>query len=282
MKKMRKLLPAFAMLLVSAVMMSTASFAWFSMGTTATASGMQVKATASSSLIISHTADLGVFKSADQAIAWGTAIAPGVDAVLPTGYDSLKPATHSDTGAKKLAIPADSSKINAGTGALDGTTLTDITTETGYYVDFVAYIATVGGAALTNQDLFANVHLPADITIDIHNAVTIDFWTEYYTDGVSTGAESYQEKTNFKTADATTYNSLSNTVSVKIGDGVTIPLLIVDEEDTNASYIKVTMRVYFDGALVENADTGATYVRNQNQTQTPASFTVEFEAKTHA
>ena len=44
MKKMRKLIPALAMLLISAVMMSTASFAWFSMNTTVSASGMSVTA----------------------------------------------------------------------------------------------------------------------------------------------------------------------------------------------------------------------------------------------
>ena len=52
MKKMRKIIPALAMLLVSAVMMSTASFAWFSMNTTATIEGMQVKATSSGGLAI--------------------------------------------------------------------------------------------------------------------------------------------------------------------------------------------------------------------------------------
>lgn len=44
MKKMRKLLPALAMLLISAVMMSTASFAWFAMNTNVTATGMDVSA----------------------------------------------------------------------------------------------------------------------------------------------------------------------------------------------------------------------------------------------
>ena len=44
MKLTRKLIPAFAMLLVSAVLMSTASFAWFSMNQTVTASGMSITA----------------------------------------------------------------------------------------------------------------------------------------------------------------------------------------------------------------------------------------------
>ena len=46
MKLSRKLVPAIAMLLVSAVMLSTASFAWFSMNTTVSATGVQVQAQA--------------------------------------------------------------------------------------------------------------------------------------------------------------------------------------------------------------------------------------------
>lgn len=48
MKLTRKLIPAFVMLLVSAVLMSTASFAWFAMNTNVTATGMEVKAKADS------------------------------------------------------------------------------------------------------------------------------------------------------------------------------------------------------------------------------------------
>lgn len=44
MKKTRKLIPALAMLLISAVMMSTASFAWFSMNEEVTATGMNITA----------------------------------------------------------------------------------------------------------------------------------------------------------------------------------------------------------------------------------------------
>lgn len=57
MKKMRKLIPAFAMLLVSAIMMSTASFAWFTMSAQVTASGMTVKAQAAGGLVMSAAKD---------------------------------------------------------------------------------------------------------------------------------------------------------------------------------------------------------------------------------
>ncbi len=54
----RKLIPALAMLLISAVLMSTASFAWFSMNKTVTAKGMAVTAKADQTfLVISNEAN---------------------------------------------------------------------------------------------------------------------------------------------------------------------------------------------------------------------------------
>ena len=52
MKKMRKLLPAVAMLLLSAVLMSTASFAWFATNTTAVANGFNIQVAAAKNLLI--------------------------------------------------------------------------------------------------------------------------------------------------------------------------------------------------------------------------------------
>ena len=52
MKLSRKLIPAFIMLLVSAVLMSTASFAWFSSNISATAENFNVKIAAANTLLI--------------------------------------------------------------------------------------------------------------------------------------------------------------------------------------------------------------------------------------
>lgn len=58
MKKFRKLVPALCMLLISAVLLGTSTFAWFSMNTTVTATGMQVTAkTDHTYLLISKTND---------------------------------------------------------------------------------------------------------------------------------------------------------------------------------------------------------------------------------
>lgn len=46
MKKFKKLIPALCMLLISAVLMGTSTYAWFSMNTTVKATGMEVKAKA--------------------------------------------------------------------------------------------------------------------------------------------------------------------------------------------------------------------------------------------
>lgn len=51
MKKFKKLIPAFCMLLISAVLMGTSTYAWFSMNTKVTASGMQVNAKANSQFL---------------------------------------------------------------------------------------------------------------------------------------------------------------------------------------------------------------------------------------
>ena len=56
MKKFKKLIPALCMLLVSAVLMGTSTFAWFSMNKTATVNGLSVKANAESIyLLVSNT-----------------------------------------------------------------------------------------------------------------------------------------------------------------------------------------------------------------------------------
>ena len=60
-KNARKLIPAVAMLLVSATMLSTASFAWFSMNSQVTATGMNVNVSAPASIMISETGETGTW-----------------------------------------------------------------------------------------------------------------------------------------------------------------------------------------------------------------------------
>lgn len=58
MKKFKKLIPAFCMLLISAMLMGTSTYAWFSMNKTVTATGMELKAKSDSIyLVINAGAD---------------------------------------------------------------------------------------------------------------------------------------------------------------------------------------------------------------------------------
>ena len=86
MKKMRKLLPALAMLLVSAVMMSTASYAWFAMNNTVSASGMLVKAKSDQTyLLISETPAAEGADEKTHAAAIQTQAITSIETVSTTG-----------------------------------------------------------------------------------------------------------------------------------------------------------------------------------------------------
>lgn len=55
MKKFRKLIPAFCMLLVSAMLVGTSTFAWFSMNNKVAATGMQISAKSDSAYLVINT-----------------------------------------------------------------------------------------------------------------------------------------------------------------------------------------------------------------------------------
>lgn len=64
MKKFKKLIPAFCMLLISAVLMGTSTYAWFSMNKTVTANGMEVTAKSNASyLLIGSSAEAATVKT---------------------------------------------------------------------------------------------------------------------------------------------------------------------------------------------------------------------------
>lgn len=69
MKRLKKLIPAMSLLLISAMLMGTSTYAWFSMSTQVTATGMQVKATAQDGLLISNADKTSWTSSASAKVA---------------------------------------------------------------------------------------------------------------------------------------------------------------------------------------------------------------------
>ncbi len=135
MKKTRKIIPALAMLLVSAIMMSTASFAWFSMSTEVTASGMSVTAKSDAvALVISATNTTpGTGSTEETTAVSGT--------LLPVAHETFATKTDADTVDKWYTKYADAP--TASTSSTSATTISDMS---GYVVQKTVYISMATGS----------------------------------------------------------------------------------------------------------------------------------------
>ena len=149
MKLSRKLLPAIAMLLVSAVMMSTASFAWFSVNTTAEANGMSVTVASAKNILIS-TAEDGPFGSSATFAETATALEPAsaVEAISPKFYYMSKAGT---------GMTAENTSYGTNPEFAAAT-------EDKHYITFTAYLKVVGegvdGTTITPNVQFTYVDSP--------------------------------------------------------------------------------------------------------------------------
>ena len=174
MKLTRKLVPAFAMLLVSAIMLTTASFAWFSTNDDVSATGMSVKATTAENLVI----------SADGA-AFGTTQVTLTDSATAnlTPVSVNCPSTQGLGSAKFYAVQDTSlATIDYATGKYNASeTLFEEVTAAGYYETFTVQVK-VDGEETTQFDKIyvenievaraANAEKQAAISSAIRVAVT--------------------------------------------------------------------------------------------------------------
>ncbi len=255
MKKTRKIIPALAMLLVSAVMMSTASFAWFSTNTVVEATGMKVKATADDSLVISVSPDMAGFKES---------------VTFDTGATAVKPMTYLDAssapeGVAGYYVVTNGSSIDYDTGLLKDPSgsYTYAAATTTNYIDKVVYLATSGTAALTAQDLVANVTF-ADGLTGGQQAITIDFAVIKMTD---------KNVVTYTDAAFTTRYSVNTTSankSIEIASNIELPVI----GDAATGYVAVVMRIYLDGALT--GTDGKAFVTSANGDIADAGVSVSF------
>ena len=225
------------------------------MNTTVTATGMQVKASTASSLVITDTAaNINTTATNTQGMTANTS------SLVPATH--LIPATHSLTyteGDSYLVYVSNPGDVDAVTGyAQSGKTLTYAKCVNAdpvfYYIDYTVYIASKG-AEITGQDLKATI--TPDTSKALYNAISIDYWLN----------DSYVVTDSFAdAADAETV--LSNG---------TIP----SASAASNNYLTVKMRVYFDGAL-ESGTAGTAYVNNGNVDVNAVTFSVAFAISSHA
>lgn len=89
MKKFRKLIPALCMLLISAVLLGTSTFAWFSMNTTVTATGMQVTAKSNFTYLLIGKTSAEVKGEGFNKTEADFAMATGEANLSPSAHDTL-------------------------------------------------------------------------------------------------------------------------------------------------------------------------------------------------
>ena len=247
MKKTRKLIPAIAMLLVSLIVMSSASFAWFSMNKQVSATGMQITANSDSVYLLIDTKE--AYDARDLATP-GTGLTGLQDAAKTTvtliGEDNvLYPAAWK----KATPVVTDSSSNELGSTKASGTpgVGTEIADATKWYKAEAATVnasaaATNKGVALTAFTNYVKVYNYVLTLAKGSNAVEVDKLKVTYAPTM----------TNVKTGDAETMDAVR--VLVVCGDRYeefeaagTGTVALNAATITDAAVTNVSVYVYYDG-----------------------------------
>lgn len=270
---MKKLIPAIIMLLISALLLSTATFAWFSMNNVVSVTNMSVKATTGPSLVISastnftagsvEVSESGVdvtlmpttaFTSGmlDATISHNALSAPATNLVYVANTNDVNPSTGLAKTGKTLYYAA------ATTPAVDGISA-------GHYYDYTFYIAAEGSADIDAGSLVINVPAVDFSGFDPAESILQAVAIQPYVNGTLVGSPIYIK------------DGVSNQVMIANLATTTIPS---GAPGTVSTAVNVTLRVYLDGALLQSA--GITYVKNISivDLTRAASFEAEFEVVT--
>lgn len=231
MKKFKKLIPALCMLLISAVMLGSSTFAWFSMNNKVTANGMQVQAASNTQfLVISKTTTFGSEAEVELSKADGY----GNDtAVYPIRYNSGTTAiTASTTGTDSISVGTNEWYTAFSSSFTDGTQVTgakNITEESDdfkqYVLKYTGYIGLAAGST-NNTNTFK---VKATITGG---------------NGNSTCALVILKQNDATTTERFAFDNVSNSRASEI-TGTTN--FTVNANTDNKKYVEVTVYVYVDG-----------------------------------
>ena len=186
MKKFKKLIPALCMLLVSAVMLGSTTFAWFSMNTTVTASGMKVEAKSDAKFLqIKNTGawnDTDAFTSVTLEAAKKSIYPTMPVKAIAEDNKSITP-FDGTTLVWVSTYSTDPSDATAGVGTSNNYTKVTDTVEDNYAlkVDFTVRLKPNSGAAeaanlkVTNVKFTATTQNDADITDGLSSCLRVLF-----------------------------------------------------------------------------------------------------------
>lgn len=249
MKKFKKLIPAFCAMLVSAAMLGTSTYAWFSVNKKVEANGMSVTAQANTQYFVVLNSIDGGFTAEGKTETTTTTLknptAGGIggksDKVYPAAYTTEPLSLASGTGTGVEAnnwytggVFADKETNNENSQFTTLTTLgTDeaatFTTKTEYFVAYTFYV----GLADKTDSCSAKLQFTATTTDATNAAKIAGFTVEYSETGSAVKYTSYAGKTT---------ETVTTTDAFKF---------VAKNGDTNAKYVTVTVYVYIDGRDAE-------------------------------
>lgn len=254
MKKFRKLVPAFAMLLVSATVLASTTFAWFSMNNKVTATGMEVTAKANTQyLVIAKTSAeiTGGTATATELANTGMTVTGGMN---DNGTFKVYPV--SKNGASEMTVGS-----------------TTIAANTWYTANSTTYDVS-GGSTAANLTNAKTVTIGANDYFRSYNffiGLTKDS-TDDFNAAAATGYKLHMEAKNLATL--TDGNEASAVKAVVVIDGTEY---LLDNDGTadidafelaKATPVEVTVYLYIDGT--EDA------VKDSNATKLAGKLDIEF------
>lgn len=225
MKKFKKLIPALCMLLVSAVLVGTSTYAWFSMNDQVTAAGLQVTAKTDQPYLIIGTgendtvAELQALPKQDP--AKGNTVdldVSDIDAkVKPVAHETLDNAAAAATADNWYWYNAEKTGASAPKQDAEKKKLTDVT---GYVITRTVYMTIVKDTPQLS-DIKAEVKITANETDKTIDAAKV--LLAVYNDTADKGTEEFDK---------------AKTASTSLKTGTV----------TDATVVKVIIYIYIDGA----------------------------------
>ena len=271
MKKLRKLFPAFAMLLVSATVLASTTFAWFSMNNKVTATGMEVTAKANTQYLVVGT----TFNQETGLVTVGSD--PTTASMnKTTGYGMTADNTTAANGnyvfPVSKATAADSIKDATGAAITKYTDGSNVAAGDYFTANSPVYGATTGANnGVTNVSKVA-----ANFTSTSTGAVNGQYFLAYSTYlGLAAGSDAIDNKAlsvklvNENDASAALDASIrvvvvvGNTVvtldSTNLTTAASLGNISIDNSDADTAHLEVKVFVYIDG-YGANVKDGATAV----------------------
>lgn len=253
MKQFKKLVPAMLMLLVSASMLGTSTYAWFSMNTSVQATGMQVQAVAEDGIVISNSSKTSWSNTATAQVT-SASLVPTSAAATTTPAFVHNSSTNADQaqGGQAAATYTDLSLTwntngTEGIGYDDADSDSTLDSDEKSYVLLNNFYIKSSGATITGKTLYINdvsvTSSASVLAIDNSLRVLVVVGSTAYVyapvinagGGTTTLSYNYKETTPVTALNATAQEGYDKSTGI-----TTIP-------NTDADAINAKIYIYFEG-----------------------------------